>query len=197
MLRQGEVTIGQTQILSNPTMHRPMWKPSSLGTEMASRRLRFRPRAGRGREVVVRIGQPVRSPKPEPGDPWLCPYEIVGLGRHQLSTAAGEDSVQAMVLALRGIELTLQSRAKRAGGTIDWLGEDERPIFAHTLFMTIYEAALANLVEGLRVACELIERPGGSRRFEIEADRLRKLTEQRGFSKGSARRRLRRGKSAG
>jgi hypothetical protein len=91
----------------------------------------------------------------------------------------------------------LHSRAKRAGGTIDWLGETERPIFAHTFFTSVYESAIANLVDGLRLACELIERPGTSRTYEIQTDRLRKLTEARGFSKDYALRRRHRGKNAG
>jgi hypothetical protein len=143
------------------------------------------------------MGQPVRSPSPSRGDPWWCPFEVVGLGRPQLSAAAGQDSVQALVLALRGIEATLQSRAKRARGTIEWLGETERPIFAHTFLTSIYESALANLVDGLKLACELIEHPGGSRRFEEQTDRLRKLTEARGFSKSWAVRRRNRSESAG
>jgi hypothetical protein len=178
-------------------LNQPMWKPNSLGTEIASRRLRFRPRRGGRREVVVRIGQPVRSPRPKRGDPWWCPFEIVGLGSLQLSAAAGQDSVQAVILALRGIEGALQSSAKRAGGTIDWLGDTERPVFAHTFFTSVYESAIANLVDGLRLACELIERPGGSRAYEIQSDRLRKLTEAWGFAKGHALRRSHRGKSAG
>jgi hypothetical protein len=174
---------------------RPMWKPNKLGTEIGSRRLRFRPQRGVSREVVVRIGQPVRSPNPLRRDPWWCPFEVVGLGKPQLSAAAGEDSVQALVLALRGIEAVLLSRSKRAGGVVDWLGDRERPVFAHTFIVEICESAIANLADGLRLACELIEHPGGTRRYQSQTDRLRKLTEARGFSRSYELRRERRNKS--
>ena len=114
--------------------------------------------------------------------------EIVGLGKPQLSAAAGEDSVQALVLTLRAVEVSLLSQAKRAGGGVDWLGELECPMFAHTVFIEAYESAIANLVEGLKLARELIERPGGSVRYEEQTERLRKLTEARGFSRSEARR---------
>jgi hypothetical protein len=51
---------------------------------------------------------------------------------------AGQDAVQALVLALRGIEALLVYRAQRVGGVIDWLGELERPIFAHTFIVEAY-----------------------------------------------------------
>jgi len=138
----------------------------------------------------VRIGQPVRQPKATARDPWWCPFEIVGLGPSELSAAAGQDSVQALVLSLRAIEAVLLSRAQRASGGIDWLGELERPIFAHTFFEQAYEAAIANLVEGLKLAQELVEKPGGTARFEEQTERLRQLTEQRGFFKSAKRIRL-------
>jgi hypothetical protein len=92
-----------------------------------------------------------------------------------------------LVLALRAIEGLLLSRAKRAGGTIDWLGELERPVFAHTFFFVAYEAAIANLVEGLKLACQLVENPGGTARFEELTETLRALTAQRGFLEGGRR----------
>src|SRR5215471_12017437 len=81
-----------------------LWRPTELGREVANRRLSFKPRGGRCRDVIVRIGQPVRGPKAISHDPWWCPFEIVGFGLPKLSAAAGQDSVQALVLALRGIE---------------------------------------------------------------------------------------------
>ncbi len=164
-----------------------LWRPAEIGNAIAVRKLSFKARRGRGRSVLVTIGQPVRQPGATSREPWWCPFEISGLGRPELSSAAGEDSVQAMVLALRAIEAALLVRAKHAGGTVDWLGELERPIFAHTFFVEAYEAAIANLVEGLKLAHELIERPGGSARFEEVTETLRKLTDQRGFLKAARR----------
>ena len=168
-----------------------LWHPSELGHEVATRRLSFKGPGSRRRDVLVRIGRPVREPDATSRDPWWCPFEIVGLGRRKLSAAAGQDSVQALVLALRGIEAMLVQRARRAGGVIEWLGELERPVFAHTFFAEAYEAAIVNLVEGLKLAQELIEKPGGTVRFEEQTERLRQLTECRGFYKRARRIRLR------
>jgi hypothetical protein len=118
------------------------------------------------------------------------------VGPRKLSAAAGQDAVQALVLALRGIEALLMYRAQRVGGVIDWLGELERPIFAHSFFTEAYEAAIANLVEGLKLAQELIEKPGGTVRFEAQTERLRQLTERRGFFKSARRIRLTAGSKA-
>jgi Domain of unknown function (DUF6968) len=171
-----------------------LWSPTELGHEIATRRLSFKPRRGRRHDVVVRIGQPVREPKATSRDPWWCPFEVVGLGPRKLSAAAGQDSVQALVLALRGIEALLVYRAQRLGGVIEWLGELERPVFAYTFFAEAYEAAIANLVEGLKLAQELIEKPGGTVRFEEQTERLRQLTDCRGFFKKARRIRLTGGK---
>ena len=160
-----------------------MWKPNEVGVEVATRTLHFKPRRGRGRKVIVRIGQPVRVPKAVSHDPWWCPVQIDGLGSSKVIAAAGEDSVQALVLSLRLVESTLFSRAKRAGGIVDWLGENERSIFSDTFFSQAYEAAIANLVEGLKLAQELIERPGSSLRYQELTERLSQLTERRGFGK--------------
>lgn len=81
-------------------------------------------------------------------------------------------------------------RAQRLGGLIEWLGELERPVFAYTFFAEAYEAAIANLVEGLKLAQELIEKPGGTVRFEKQTERLWQLTERRGFFKRARRIRL-------
>lgn len=158
-----------------------MWRPAELGPLIAQRHLTFRPHRGRPRKVTVKLGLPVRSPNPEQGDPWWCPYEIIGLGERKVLAAAGEDSVQALVLVMRDLEETLLSRAKRASGEIDWLGETERPVFAHTFFTEAYEAAIANLVEGLKLARELVENPGGSLRFAKQTERLRQIDRKSGL----------------
>src|SRR5947207_14298118 len=107
-----------------------MWRPHRLGTVVAERRLRLvRPRR-RSAIVTVRFGRPLRSPRPERGDPWWCPVEIEGLGKRRLNPIAGEDSLQELVLALDFVTHLLPFEAERAGDRLEWLGERGRLVFA-------------------------------------------------------------------
>src|SRR5881392_2597568 len=122
-----------------------MWRPRRLGKAVAERRLRLvRPRR-RAAIVTVRFGRPVRSPRPERGDPWWCPIQVAGLGKRQLRPIAGEDSLQALVLALEFVTHTLPMEAERAGGHLEWLGVRERLVFANTLSAGLASTALQNL----------------------------------------------------
>jgi hypothetical protein len=69
---------------------------------------------------------PVRTPRLQRGDPWLCPVGVIGLGKLSLRPIAGEDSVQALVLALEFVTNVLPLEAQRAHGHLEWLGERER-----------------------------------------------------------------------
>ena len=59
------------------------------------------------------------------GKHWLCPYEIVGLSRDKRGYGAGEDAMQAILLALArmGTELYCAGEAKE--GRLKWLGADQ------------------------------------------------------------------------
>jgi hypothetical protein len=140
-----------------------VWRPRNVGRVIAERRLRFvEPRKG-ARVVSVRFGQPVRCPRPERGDPWWCPVEIRGLGNRSVRAIAGEDSVQALVLAFEFVTHVLPVEAERAGGHLEWLGERERLVFANTLSAGLASIALQNLVEGLASAIDVLEN-GSARR---------------------------------
>jgi hypothetical protein len=67
------------------------------------------------RRVTVSIGAPRRHPK---GD-WECPYRIEGLGESKVSASGGVDSLQALILAIEGIRVTLE----RTGDRFVWLDE--------------------------------------------------------------------------
>src|SRR5438876_10953289 len=110
-----------------------MWRPRRLGKAVAERRMRLvRPRR-RAAIVTVRFGRPLRAPRPERGDPWWCPVEIRGLGKRTFKAVAGEDSVQALVLALELVTRILPVEAERLKGHLTWLGEREQLICANTL----------------------------------------------------------------
>jgi len=139
-----------------------VWRPRKLGSVITERRLKFAEPRKRACIVSIRFGRPVRSPRPERGDPWWCPVEITGLGKRSLRSIAGEDSLQALVLALEFVTNVLPNEAQRVGGHLEWLGERERLVFANTLSGGLVSAALQNLVEGLTTAVNLLEN-GGAR----------------------------------
>ena len=161
-----------------------MWKPDRLGEPIAERRLKLhRPRM-RPRSVRVRFGKPVRAPKPERGDPWWCPVEITGLRSRTFTPVAGEDSLQALVLALQYVTRTLPVQAKRMRGRVEWLGEKERPVFADTFRLQLYAKAVSNLERGLRLALPLVRQSTArpTRRAKVQ-ERLNHLLETSGFQR--------------
>jgi len=141
-----------------------MWRPRKLGNVIAGRTLRFEGPRNPARVVRLRFGQPVRARRPKRGDPWWCPVEIRGLGNRSLRPIAGEDSVQAIVLAFEFVTHVLPIEAERAGGHLEWLGERERLVFANTLSIGLANRALRNLVEGLAGAIDVLENGTARRR---------------------------------
>jgi hypothetical protein len=169
-----------------------MWKPTELGEVIAERTLALRRKGTRSKSVRLRIGRPVHAPRPK-GDPWWCPVEITGLGRSRLFfSTAGEDSLQAFTCALQGVEGHFQRHNSRRGTPkVEWAGDTERPIFARTFFVEMYEHAINNLLAGVRFALLVIENPDLDRR--AMAKELTRLLESRGFGRpGSTRRPARR-----
>jgi hypothetical protein len=153
-----------------------MWKPNEVGNVLAQRKLAFRSKQRRG-TVTVKIGQPVRGD--DPRDPWWCPIEIDGAFKG-FETIAGEDSLQALVLGLRFLQLTLPSAARRHGGEVDWLGERERLIFADTEMLTMLQVGMANLVDGVAAAAAHIEKQPKPPKALLS--RLRQLVASGGMS---------------
>ena len=140
-----------------------MWRPRTLGSIIAERRLRLgRPRR-RATVVSVKFGRPIRSPRPQRGDPWWCPIQITGLGKRRLQAIAGEDSLQALILALEFVSHILPLDAERAGGHLEWLGERERLVFANTLSTGLLSHGLQNCIKGLADAVDVLENGNGER----------------------------------
>lgn len=94
-----------------------------LGAIMAERYFEARNQAGEEHEVVLRIGIPVRDPRPE-GD-WYCPYQIEGTPNNRVSAAFGIDSLQAFLLTLEKAraELAFNQRVNRL--RLTWLEQDD------------------------------------------------------------------------
>jgi hypothetical protein len=113
----------------------PLWRPETLGEIIAQRELTFR----RGKVeacAFVTFGHPLRAPASRDRDsdhdhdkdPWWTPLKIEGLHKPLFTCIAGEDAVQALVLAFRFAESILPDLARRAGGEVEWLGERSRLI---------------------------------------------------------------------
>jgi hypothetical protein len=130
-----------------------MWKPDDVGEVFASRRITFS-RAKRKYAVEIEIGRPVKGP--EQRDPWWCPVRV-GPPLSALEAVAGEDSLQALMLALEFLQTMLPTLAQRKRGSVEWLAEHERLIFADTFQKTMAWEAVENALDGLRRAIGQIE----------------------------------------
>ena len=68
--------------------------------------------------ISIAIGRPAPLPEGEGG--WYCPFRITGAGDVQRTFAVGEDSVQALLLALSAVHAILGHRAR--DGNLMFLG---------------------------------------------------------------------------
>jgi hypothetical protein len=68
------------------------------------------------REISVSFEEPQQRPRGH----WECRFLIKGLGRPQIRTVGGGDSLQALLLAVEGARVTLD----KSGGRFTWLETD-------------------------------------------------------------------------
>jgi hypothetical protein len=137
-----------------------MWRPKSIGDVIAERRLLLSRRRKRRTTVIVKFGRPVRGSRADKRDPWWCPVQIRGLGPTRVRTVAGEDSLQALILALEFVAAVVPAEAERVDGQLEWLGERERLVFADTTARAIAYLALQNMADALADAIEALESRG-------------------------------------
>lgn len=98
-----------------------LWKPKTLGHVVAERVLTFH-KGRRTRRVVFAVGCPVKAGDTLGG--WWCPFEFRGLGRKRFYTLAGEDALQALLLAVNFARKIAPTLVAQAGGTtLSWLGD--------------------------------------------------------------------------
>jgi len=92
---------------------------------LAEREIVFRSEDGTELPCRVRIGSPeLRSQRD-----WVCPYDVsVGNSRKSFGIY-GVDSIQALVLALRTVDVEIEVRARKLGMKPTWLGEDFNSVF--------------------------------------------------------------------
>jgi len=87
---------------------------------IARRTLMFATKRKRQR-VQIRIGRPVRDVPTAGGLDWRCPISITGLTKGPRQ-GLGVDSLQALIHALKLVEIELGARARDADGRFEWLG---------------------------------------------------------------------------
>lgn len=139
-----------------------VWRPRTLGIIVAERALKLERPRRRTRIVSLKFGQPVRSPRPQRGDPWWCPLQITGLGKRRLKTIPGEDSLQALILALEFVHRVLPTESQRADGRLHWFGDYEDLVFGFSSLIGHANQSLQNCVDGLVDSVEALEK-GGSK----------------------------------
>lgn len=85
----------------------------SVGVIIARRELSLAQKA----KVSVCIGKP--EPFPE-GNGYYSPYQLIGLGDQKVRYAGGEDTVQALMLALKSVGALLYTSAEGKAGLLSW-----------------------------------------------------------------------------
>lgn len=105
----------------------PTIDPAQL---IAERRLSLRGEDGSECEILVRLGRPERDATP--GGAWRCPMEILGWPGGDLRRYAhGEDSLQALVLALELVHVDLAHPP--SGSTLTWSGDTDLSLLPRRL----------------------------------------------------------------
>lgn len=96
---------------------------STVIDPIAQRKLTF------GEEsMLVQVARPESN-----GDDFVCLYSITSKSNEKFGHAMGMDSMQALQLALRSIEIDLNSLAQSSGKNITWL--EDMP--GHTGFSSL------------------------------------------------------------
>jgi hypothetical protein len=126
-----------------------MWRPEKLGEVIAERVCDLRQGDKRLGPVTVSLGRPVRAPSPEADDPWWCTVRISGSGIELEKPIAGEDSLQALLLALEFAADILPAEAQNLSARLDWLGEPEQQVLARQGFSGPPDNAFTALLERL------------------------------------------------
>lgn len=85
-----------------------------LSNSIANRRVDV---LGRGKSITLMLGKP----KKEINGDWKCSFLITGLGTPKVQFGYGVDSMQALLMAIEGMRVTLE----RSGERIAWAGVDD------------------------------------------------------------------------
>ena len=74
---------------------------------------------------LVQVGNPVQIDD----DTWVCPYKISAGDRVQLLGMHGIDSMQALILTLKTLDVEISHMAKLFGASVDYLDGSHNSVF--------------------------------------------------------------------
>lgn len=103
-------------------------KLENVGEVIAIRRFRLRDESQTletGKEVLLQLGKPQRSPDSPAVEEWFCPFQIIGIGDERVRYAAGVDAFQAIQLAFKLIGATIGRLGQQSNGRLRWDYDDE------------------------------------------------------------------------
>lgn len=104
-----------------------MTQPTSKSTDddrpVVERLVQALSAGGEVRDVTLCADAPVRDPLP--GGDFRCAYRVVGLVDDTVHHAHGVDTMQALLLAVRGLELVVTEQAAQLGLRLTWHGHNE------------------------------------------------------------------------
>lgn len=92
----------------------------NIGQMFASRTLKLT--NNNSTNVVIAIGRPQQFPD---GPDYYCPYQITGLGDEKVSWGGGIDAIQALLLTLEKIGITLSNLDEYKNGDLSWIGSED------------------------------------------------------------------------
>ena len=95
-------------------------RPAHLET-VAERLLELVSKDGSVEVVMVRIGKPQHTSDHN----WACTYQIMGETIERTQATYGEDSMQALLLALSVIRVEMEVEARATGRSLAWIGEKD------------------------------------------------------------------------
>lgn len=88
---------------------------------VVERVIRGRDPGGRPLTVVLRAAAPVRDELA--GGDWTCSYQVLGLTDSAVRPAHGVDTLQALLLAVRSLEIHVTAQAADLQVVLSWFGD--------------------------------------------------------------------------
>jgi hypothetical protein len=103
----------------------------------------LRSEGGAARPVQLRLGMPRPSPK---GD-WECPYQIVGLGKSRSQVAYGLDGMQALLMAVEALRVTIEESGERLAWEGGENGDHGLPRVVPAFFGLAFAQRMSKLID--------------------------------------------------